>query len=411
MCAPTLPRRIAGEQLNYRPRPRARQNDTEMSTRETIASLGLTCGICGWSTPVAGPAWRCERCQCVLDLAGFTPVMPDRTELNRRPATLWRYRESLPVSEPAGLSMGEGMTPLVPVPGRPGLALKVDYLMPTGSFKDRGAVVLAALASHLGVKAFVADSSGNAGTAIAAYAARLGIACDVYVPAATSAGKLAQLYAYGASVHRVEGSREDTAAAAAEAAERPGVFYASHVYNPLFLHGTKTYVFELWEQLGGRLPGTLVLPVGNGTLVLGCHLGSRELLAQGLIDRMPAITAVQAEACAPLAGAMREGKTQPAEISTGPTIAEGIAIARPARGAQILAAVEETGGTIVTVTDDQVRAARADLARSGFYVEPTSAVSWAAVLAGLVPADAAPATRPDMVVPLCGTGLKSGDHG
>jgi threonine synthase len=382
-----------------------------MGTQETIASLVLTCGSCGWSSPVAGPARRCERCRHVLDLAGFTPVMPGPAELAKRPPTLWRYRESLPVGEPAGLSMGEGITPLVPVRGRPELALKVDYLMPTGSFKDRGAVLLAALASQLGVGALVADSSGNAGTAIAAYAARLGIACDVYVPAATSAGKLAQLYAYGASVHRVEGSREDTAAAAAEAADRPGMFYASHVYNPVFLHGTKTYVFELWEQLGGRLPRTLVLPVGNGTLVLGCHLGSRELLAPGLIDRLPTIIAVQAAACAPLATAMNEGKTEPAEIAGGPTIAEGIAIARPARGTQILAAVAETGGAIVTVTDDQVRAARADLARSGLYVEPTSAVCWAAVLAGLVPDPAAPAIQPSVVVPLCGTGLKSEDHG
>jgi threonine synthase len=381
-----------------------------MGTQETIASLVLTCGSCGWSSPVAGLAWRCERCRHVLDLAGFTPVMPGPAELAKRPPTLWRYRESLPVGEPAGLSMGEGMTALVRVRSRPELALKVDYLMPTGSFKDRGAVLLAALAGQLGIGALVADSSGNAGTAIAAYAARLGIACDVYVPAATSAGKLAQLYAYGASVHRVEGSREDTAAAAAEAADRPGMFYASHVYNPVFLHGTKTYVFELWEQLGGRLPGTLVLPVGNGTLVLGCHLGSRELVDQGLIGALPTIIAVQADACAPLAQAMSEGKAQPTEVSTGPTIAEGIAIARPARGGQVLAAVAETGGAIVTVTDDQVRDACADLARSGLYVEPTAAACWAAVLAGLVPAGGASGDQPDLVVPLCGTGLKSG-HG
>jgi threonine synthase len=381
-----------------------------MSTLETIASLGLTCGSCGWSSPVSDLAWRCGRCQGVLDLTGFTPAMPGAGQLAGRPQTLWRYRESLPVSEPAGLSMGEGMTPLLPAPGRPEIAIKVDFLMPTGSFKDRGAVLLAALASLLGVGALVADSSGNAGTAIAAYAARLGIACDVYVPAATSAGKLAQLHAYGAAVHRVEGSREDTAAAA-QAAGRPGTFYASHVYNPVFLHGTKTYVFELWEQLGGRLPGTLVLPVGNGTLVLGCHLGSRELLDQGLIDRLPAIIAVQADACAPLARARREGRSQPAEITPEPTIAEGIAIARPARGGQVLAVVAETGGAIVTVTDEQVRAARADLAGSGLYVEPTSAVCWAAVMAGLAPAAGPPGENPDVVLPLCGTGLKSAAYG
>lgn len=146
------------------------------------------------------------------------------------------------------------MTPLVAAPDIPGVLLKIDYLMPTGSFKDRGAVVLTALARQLAVPRMIADSSGNAGTAIAAYAARARIPCEVYVPAATSAGKVAQLRAYGATVHQVPGSREDTAAAAMQAAGQPGTFYASHVYHPFFLHGTKTYVLELWEQLSGRLP-------------------------------------------------------------------------------------------------------------------------------------------------------------
>jgi threonine synthase len=349
--------------------------------------------------------------------------MPGLATLRDRPPTLWRYREALPVAEVAGLSMGEGMTPLLNGPGRPGVAVKVDYLMPTGSFKDRGAVLLATLAARvllraasLSVARMVADSSGNAGSAIAAYATRAGIGCDVYVPASTSAGKLAQLDAYGARVHRVEGTREDTAAAAAEAADQPGVFYASHVYNPVFLHGTKTYAFEIWEQLGGRLPEVLLLPVGNGTLVLGCYLGCRELLAAGLIDRLPRIVAVQAAGCAPLAAAMRSGAAAPGEAPPGSknrevrgsgTVAEGIAIARPARGAQILAAVRDTGGDIVTVTDDQTRAACAELARSGLYVEPTSGVCWAALQAGLAGPVPEPGPVPYLVAPLCGTGLKS----
>jgi threonine synthase len=376
--------------------------------------LTLACAACGWAQPLSDPGWSCPRCGGVLDL-DWQPSIPDLATLAGRPPTLWRYREALPVSEPPGLSMGEGMTPLIGA--APGVVLKVDYLMPTGSFKDRGAVLLAALASQLRVSQLVADSSGNAGSAIAAYAARAGIACEVYVPAATSEGKLDQLRAYGAVVRRVPGSREDTAAAAAVAAGRPGVFYASHVYNPVFLHGTKTYALELWEQLGGRLPDVLVLPVGNGTLVLGCYLAGRELLAAGRIDALPRLVAVQAEGCAPLAAAMAAGGTEPETVAparaTGGTIAEGIAIARPARGAQILAAVRATGGTIVTVTEDQIRAGWADLARSGLYVEPTSAVCWAAVLsgktgqAGLAGSVSQSDDRPHTVVPLCGTGLKS----
>ena len=372
-----------------------------------LAGAALRCAACGRSHALEELAWRCAACGGVLDLAGFQPVIPALSVLAGRPATLWRYAGALPVAEPAGISLGEGMTPLVTAPGLPGVLLKVDYLMPTGSFKDRGAVLLAALARQLAVPRMIADSSGNAGTAIAAYAARARIPCEVYVPAATSPGKVAQLRAYGATVRQVPGSREDTAEAARQAAQQPGTFYASHVYHPFFLHGTKTYVLEIWEQLGGRLPGVLVLPVGNGTLVLGAYLACQELLSQGLIGQLPAIAAVQAAGCAPLASAFRRGLDAPDEIEGSETIAEGIAIARPARGAQILAAVRGTGGTIVTVTDDQVRAAHAALARDGLYVEPTAAACWAALTAGLIDLAPAAGERPRAVAPLCGTGLKS----
>ena len=388
-------------------------------------AMTLECAACSRRHALSELAWRCAGCGGVLDLAGFTATMPGPAVLAGRRPGMWRYAEALPLPEPVAVSLGEGMTPLVTAPGRPDVRLKIDYLMPSGSFKDRGAVLLAALAVRLAPSRLVADSSGNAGAAIAAYAARAGLPCDVYVPAATSAGKVGQLHAYGATVHRIDGSREDTADAAARAVEEPGVLYASHVHNPFFLHGTKTYVLELFEQLGGRLPDTLVLPVGNGTLVLGAHLGARELLAQGLVPRLPRIVAVQAAACAPLAAAFRLGLAVPGPdggTDGGGTIAEGIAIARPARGAQILAAVRDTTGEIVTVTDDEVRVAQTALARAGLYVEPTSAVCWAAVTAGLA-GTAAPAPGPDgpdagvagaeagagprLVVPLCGTGLKS----
>lgn len=369
--------------------------------------LTLHCPACDLHHALADLAWRCAGCGGVLDLAGFTPAFPAPATLARRAPTLWRYAEALPIAEPAAITLGEGMTPLVTAPGRPDVRLKVDYLMPTGSFKDRGAVLLAALARNLAVARMVADSSGNAGTAVAAYAARAAIPCEVYVPAATSPGKVAQLRAYGAVVHQISGSREDTADAAAEAADRPGTLYASHVHNPFFFHGTKTYVFELWEQLGGRLPHTLVLPVGNGTLVLGAYLGSRELLAAGLIDRLPRVVAVQAAGCAPLARAFAQGRGVPVPIVAEPTVAEGIAIARPARGAQILDAVRSTGGVITTVADEQVHQAHAALARAGLYVEPTGAACWAAITAGAVGEPAPGLEVPFAVAPLCGSGLKS----
>jgi threonine synthase len=372
-----------------------------------LEKLSLTCAACDRDYPLGAPAWRCDGCGGVLDLAGFAPVVPPLSVLGQRRPTLWRYAEALPIDEPADISLGEGMTPLVTAPGDPAVMLKVDYLMPSGSFKDRGAVLLAALARRLGAPRMVADSSGNAGTAVAAYAARAGIPCEVYVPASTSAGKVAQLRAYGAAVRQIPGSREDTADAAADAADQPGTFYASHVYHPFFLQGMKTYAFELWEQLGGRLPATLVLPVGNGTLVLGAYLGCRDLLDQGLISALPRIVAVQAEGCAPLARAFTAGATVPAELVGEPTVAEGIAIARPARGGQILAAVRDTGGAIVTVTDEQVNAAHGALARAGLYVEPTAAACWAALRAGLVDTSLRKDGGPSAIAPLCGSGLKS----
>ena len=139
-----------------------------------LDKLSLTCAACGRGYRLDELAWRCADCGGVLDLAGFTPAVPSLSALGQRRPTLWRYAEALPIDEPGDISLGEGMTPLVTAPDLPGVMLKVDYLMPSGSFKDRGAVLLAALAARLGVPRMVADSSGNAGTAVAAYAAQIG---------------------------------------------------------------------------------------------------------------------------------------------------------------------------------------------------------------------------------------------
>ncbi|GHG86855.1 threonine synthase [Streptomyces gardneri] len=318
---------------------------------------------------------------------------------------MWRYAEALPpLPYGAEVTLGEGRTPLVPL--TESVSAKLDFLMPTLSFKDRGAVMLAAHALRLaragGLDRVVADSSGNAGTAVAAYGARAGLDSLVYVPEGTSPKKLEQIRAHGARVVEVPGDREATARAAREAADAPGTFYASHVYNPYFLHGTKTYVYELWEELGGRLPDTIVVPVGNGTLLLGAALALDELRRQGLTDTRPALVAVQAEAVSPLAAAFHAGAddiTAPAPAR--PTLAEGIAVPAPPRARQILRAVRETGGTFLTVTDDQIRTAQRDLAKRGLFVEATGVACWAAV-------SAAP-PRPGLtVVPLCGAGAKTG---
>ncbi|MEU3207937.1 threonine synthase [Streptomyces cyaneofuscatus] len=359
----------------------------------------------GTRSPISALTWCCPVCRGPWDLdfraaPGLTPhVLPGRAN------SLWRYEEILPLAAPE-VSLGEGRTPLVPLTDT--VSAKLDYLMPTLSFKDRGAVMLAELARRLAPDRVVADSSGNAGTSIAAYCARAALPCTVYVPEGTSPKKTEQIRAHGAVLVAVPGGREATALAARAAADEPGVFYASHVFNPYFLHGTKTYVYELWEDLGGRLPDTLVVPVGNGTLLLGAALAAAELHTLGLIADRPRLVAVQAEAVSPLAEAFRAGAEDLLPAGSGapaPTLAEGIAIPRPPRARQILAAVRGSGGTFLTVSEDEIRDAQRDLAARGFYVETTGVACWAAVR------DGAARGPGSVVVPLCGAGVKTGMAG
>jgi threonine synthase len=380
----------------------------------------LECTVCG--RPAAPPRWRCE-CGGPLDLPDIgADALRDLPPLTARGPGLWRYGACIPLAPDiaAALSLGEGMTPLIDAgPKLPGVSIKLDYLFPTLSFKDRGAVVLVASAVQRGASALVADSSGNAGSAIAAYAARAGLPCTVFVPERTSPGKQRQIRAYGAAVQRVPGDRTATTEAAIDAVAATGAMYASHIYDPYFLQGTKTYAFELWEQLPA-VPGALVVPVGNGTLLLGAARGFRELRAAGLVGRLPALIAVQSDRCPPLARAWAAGSSDPAPIEALETVAEGIAIPRPPRGAQVLAAVRASGGCIVEVPEEAIAPAQAELAGRGLFVEPTAALTWAAALLARKHPAVAGVTAPGegwtrarelaaggFAVPLCGSGLKS----
>jgi len=297
--------------------------------------------------------------------------------------SIFRYLKVLPFHMKSNLwqsvTMGEGLTSLVALDRKdPNILVKMDYMMPTLSFKDRGAAVLIAKAKEFGAKKLVQDSSGNAGNSVAAYANRVGIDCHIYVPEDTSPKKITMIQSHGANVHIIPGTRADTAKAALNAANEDGVFYASHVYNPYFYEGTKTYVYEIYEQLQGEMVDTLIIPVGNGTLLLGAYYGIKELYELGLIEKLPRIIGVQSENCSPIYKAFKEGKTQVEEIVARKTQAEGIAIALPKRGDQILEAIRETDGDVILAPEDKILDAQRDLARKGFYVETTTASTFAA---------------------------------
>lgn len=318
--------------------------------------------------------------------------------------SLWRYEAYLPVAAKEAISLGEGFTPLLPINMKNKLVyIKQEQLFPTGSYKDRGATVLISLANSQRVTQVVQDSSGNAGCAIAAYAAHAGMGCEIYVPAKTAAAKLAQIRFYGAKLIKVEGSREDTAKAALKRAEH--VFYASHCYHPAFYEGTKTFAYEVCEQLNWKAPDAVVLPIGNGTLVIGCYLGFYHLLHSGIIDKMPRIIGVQSVNCAPLYYAFVNQLKTPIEADTKPTIASGIAIANPVQGPLILEIIEASKGRIITVEEDEIVTALKQCGKMGFYIEPTSA----ATIAGLNKCLAA--SQPDDVYVslFSGHGLKETD--
>jgi threonine synthase len=242
------------------------------------------------------------------------------------------------------------------------------------SAKDRGAAVLVSwLAEH-----DAEDSSGNAGAALAAYCARAEIGCDIYAPSSASPAKLAQIEIFGAKTVLIPGPRA-AAAKAVETVVAEGLVYASHAWHPMYLAGTATFAFELWEQLRGSAPDVLVLPVGGGSLLLGAYLGFRALYEAGYIARLPRLVAAQATACAPLVSALRSGSENPAIVEPVMSVASGILIASPVRRRAMLAAIRQTVGTAVAIDEQVIVATHRKLARMGVFVELTSAVAVAAL--------------------------------
>ena len=360
------------------------------------------CSRCGATAPVDTRASHCS-CGGLWQLQ-FTPPPFDLSLVDRSVWGLFRYRRFLPLTGEVwrDVTLGEGMTPIVPLDQD--VLLKMDYYMPTLSFKDRGAAVLVAHMKSIGVESAVQDSSGNAGNSVAAYCGRCGIECDIYVPEGTSPGKIAMIEAHGATAHVIPGSRDHCADVCRAQVEKEGKYYANHVYNPFFYQGTKTYLYEVYEQLG-RIPEHLFIPLGNGTLFLGVVLALEELLASGCIDHFPKVIAIQSERCDPFAQAVAARSADPAPVTPTPTMAEGIAIGVPMRGREILDAIYRYDMEVVTAPEDRILEARAHLARRGIYCEHTTAANLAAYwhycdLHG---------KTPDSLLTMCGAGLKS-DH-
>jgi threonine synthase len=314
-------------------------------------------------------------------------------DIANRPPTLWRYRELLPLpldAEP--VTLGEGMTPLLPCPrlgaqlGLTDLLMKDESQLPTGSFKSRGQTMCVSLAKWLGVKRVALPTAGNAGGAAAAYAARAGMECYVFMPADTPTVNQFEAHLYGAKAYRVNGLINDCGKIVKAGAERMGWFDLSTLKEPYRLEGKKTMGLEVAEQLGWTLPDVILYPTGGGTGLIGMWKAFRELIALGWIpaDKLPRLYSVQAEGCAPIVTAFEKGERFAELFPNARTVASGLRVPAAVGDFMMLDAIRESGGKAVAGKEASIapwmrRASSAE----GVSVCPETAVCFD-VLEGLI---------------------------
>jgi threonine synthase len=363
--------------------------------------MRVLCRDCGGTADFSLAEWRCP-CGGAWEPANQPSF--DQNRIKDKDYSIWRYGAflGLDVLEPIK-PMGVGWTPIVPAVlfGKK-VVLKLEYLMPTGSFKDRGINTMVNQLACMGAKTMVEDSSGNAGASLAAHGARYGIHTRIFVPEYASPFKQHQISIYGVEMTRVPGTRKDTETAA-QAAINQHTAYASHAYQPAYLAGQMTVAFELWEQLGKNVPDWIICPVAQGGQLLGYWLGFSRLFAAGLIDHLPRLIAVQSAQVAPLYEAWSAGLDDVPEIQpAGSTIAEGVSIANPVRGKRLLQTIRESNGLVLAMTDEEILDGQRAIAQKGYYIEPTSALVVAGLkkLADQIPLDV------QVALTLTGSGLK-----
>jgi threonine synthase len=326
--------------------------------------------------------------------------------LRTRPATMWRYAEVLPGGAP--VTLGEGMTPLLPARrlgkrlGLKKLYVKDEGLNPTGSFKARGLSAAVTQAKALGAKTLAIPTAGNAGGALAAYAAQAGIPAVIVMPADTPAANVMECRAFGADVRRIDGLISDCGRYVAERKDREGWFEVSTLKEPYRVEGKKTMACELWEQFDGRLPDVIIYPTGGGVGLIGMWKAFEEMEAMGWIGpARPRMVCVQAAGCAPIVEAFEKGGESAEYWDNPATIAAGLRVPKALGDYLILAALRASLGTAVAATDEEMLAAGRELAAlEGIFAAPEGA----ATLVAARKLAAAKWIEPDETVVLFNTG-------
>jgi threonine synthase len=351
----------------------------------------LDCSRCGSRYDADQVQGTCSCGSPLLARYDFRQVSSQATprEIAGRPADLWRYHELLPVRQADRVvSLGEGMTPLVPMPkigqalGVPDLLMKDEGLLPTGTFKARGAAVGVSRAAELGVAAIAMPTNGNAGAAWSVYAARAGMRSLIVMPAAAPQITQAECAAAGAELHLVDGDIGDAGRLVAEVLpQRPGYQNTATLKEPYRIEGKKTMGLEIAEQLGWRMPSVIVYPTGGGVGIIGIYKALRELLELGWVSGdLPRLVAVQADGCAPIVKAFQAGAAQSEPWPDPKTVAFGLTVPKALGDFLVLDALYATGGTAVTVTDEALLADQHAVARlEGSLICPEGAACFAAV--------------------------------
>jgi threonine synthase len=338
---------------------------------------------------------NCVKCNGLLEISYYQDVS--------------KVAPRLPLNLPSSqLTLGEGNSPAVHFKvlgeelGLEVLWAKLEYLSPTGSFKDRGSSVLISAAREEGVVEFVEDSSGNAGASLSAFAAAAGMTAHIFVPATTSENKLNQIRVYGATLHTIEGPRQAATESAQAMVDQEDILYLSHNYSAYFAEGMKSFSYEVTAIVGTDIEH-IVFPVGNGSLLVGAHKGFDELVKANVLGITPKLHAVQALAISPIVAAINKKvwSWNPSER----TVASGISVSNPPRIEQTVNAIRASGGAATSVADKDILRWQHEIAtKEGVFCEPTSAAAFAGleklIKQGVIPKGS------KVLVPVTGSGLK-----
>ncbi len=352
----------------------------------------LQCSKCGKAYPHQQVQTFCSECQApllaVYDVERVRREV-DREEVSRRPKGMWRWHELLPLTNPSNvIFLGEGDTALLKLSnlgrelGLNNLFMKDESTNPTGSFKARGLAAAVSKAKELGVERVIIPTAGNAGGAMAAYAARAGMQAAVYMPADTPRANMEECRIVGAEVILVEGVISDAAKQAAERARAEGWFDVSTFKEPYRTEGKKVMGYELAEQFGWELPEVILYPTGGGTGLVGMWKAFAELEALGWLKRgrRPRMVAVQAEGCAPVVKAFEANAPVCEFWENAHTIASGLRVPKSFADALILNDLRASGGTAVAVSDEAILDAQRQLGRlEGVFAAPEGAATLAAL--------------------------------